>query len=371
MVVCAAGGRFLFWRASENTMFEHEYVGNLHIHSVHSDGGGTTGEIAKRAAEVGLDFICLNDHAYMTDALHLEEEGFHGKVLVMVGLEMGVRYHHYLAYNIRERAPQHNLSAQQIIDTVNGQGGFGFMAHPFEKGMPFAESSVAYTWNDLSATGYTGVCIWNFTSRWKERVKTFFHGLFFLAFKTQTLKGPSRETLAFWDRMCSSHRVVAVGGSDAHGTVFKWGPLKLTPFSYDYLLHSICIHVFLKNKISRNAEDAKQEIYEAMRSGRLFVAHENLGAARGFRFDFAGDDGTDLYMGEEAPFRQGQFVVEAPEEGEIRLIKDGRVIEERQGKEAIFPVIDKGVYRVEVYKHLFLFGRRPWIFSNPIYLREQ
>ncbi|MBN2031783.1 MAG: PHP domain-containing protein [Deltaproteobacteria bacterium] len=350
-------------------MFNYEYVGNLHIHSLHSDGGATTEEIARKAAATGLDFICLNDHAHMADALHLDEEGYYGKLLVMVGLEIGVRYHHYLAYDIHDKPSRHNLNAQETIDWVNSRGGFGFMAHPFEKGMPFTEKSIAYTWNDLSVTGYSGVCIWNFTSRWKERVKTVLHGLFFLAFKTQTLRGPSPETLSFWDQESRNKRVVAVGGSDAHGTVFKWGSLCLTPFSYNYLLHSINIHVLLKNKLSSAFSEAKQEIYEAMRNGRLFVAHENLSSAKGFRFDFLCSDGSDLFMGEEAPFMPGQFVVESPEEGNIRLIKDGVLMEERLGKEAIFSVAEKGVYRVEVYKHLFLFGWRPWIFSNPIYLR--
>jgi hypothetical protein len=258
---------------------------------------------------------------------------------------------------------------QEIIDTVNRQGGFGFLAHPFEKGMPFAEKSVAYTWNDLSVTGYSGVCIWNFTSRWKERVKTFFTGSFFFASKLRALKGPSRKTLAFYDRECGRRKVVAVGGSDAHGTRFAWGPIRLTPFSYDYLLRSINIHVLLKNKLSTTLPEAKQEIYDAMRNGRLFIAHENLSPAKGFRFDFASSDGFDLYMGEEAPFMPGQFVVDLPGEGEIRLIKDGTLVEQRLGREAILPVTEKGVYRVEVYKHLSLFGWRPWIFSNPIYLR--
>jgi hypothetical protein len=350
-------------------MFEHEYVGNIHIHSIHSDGEGTVQEIARSATEVGLDFICLNDHAYMSDAFHLNEEGFYGKVLLLVGLELGVRFNHYLAYNVKQKTTQRILRAQEIIDSASSQGGFGFLAHPFEKGMHFVEKSLAYTWNDLSVTGYTGVCIWNFTSRWKERVRTLFHGFFFLAFKTQMLKGPSRETLAFWDRQCQDRRVVGVGGSDAHGSAFKWGPLKLRPFSYDYLLNSICIHVFLKNKLSRIPEEAKQDIYEAMQNGRLFIAHENLGSAKGFRFDFTADDGADLYMGEEALFRPGQFVVESPEEGEIRLIKNGVLSDERRGKEAIFAVTEKGVYRVEVYKRLFPFGWRAWIFSNPIYLR--
>ena len=350
-------------------MFKHEYVGNLHIHSLHSDGGATTGEIAQKAAQTGVDFICLNDHAHMTDALHLSEEGYYGKVLVLVGLEIGVRYHHYLAYGIREKAGRRSLGAQERIDWVNSQGGIGFLAHPFEKGMPFVQKSVAYTWNDLSVKDYTGLCVWNFTSRWKERVKTLFHGLFFLAFKTRSLKGPSHETLSFWDGECLKRRVVAVGGSDAHGTAFKWGPLKLRPFSYDHLLNSINIHVFLKNKLSRTLPEAKAELYEAMGKGRLFIAHENLSPARGFRFDFAGSDGSDLYMGEEAPFRPGQIVVESPGAGRIRLVRDGSLMEERHGREAIFQINEKGVYRVEVYKPVFLFGWRPWIFSNPIYLR--
>jgi hypothetical protein len=350
-------------------MFDHEYVGNLHIHSLYSDGAATTREIAEKAAEVGLDFICLNDHAHMVDALHLNEEGYYGKLLVIVGLELGDRYNHYLAYDIKENDGFHNLGAQETIDAVNRQGGFGFMAHPFEKGMPFAEKSVAYTWNDLSATDYNGVCIWNFTSRWKERVRTLLHGIFFLAFKTWALKGPSRRTLAFWDEACRKRTVVAVGGSDAHGTRFAWGPLKLTPFSYDYLLGSITIHVFLKNRLSSFALEAKKEIYEAMRKGRLFIAHENLSPARGFRFDFASSDGFDLFMGEEARFVPGQLVIESPSEAEIRLIKDGALLERWRGREAIFFVRESGVYRVEVYKHQRFFGWRPWIFTNPIYLR--
>jgi len=350
-------------------VFDFEYVGNLHIHSQYSDGAGTVSEIAAVAAQVGLDFICINDHAYAVDGLHLEEEGFYDHALVLVGLEIGVRYHHYLAYDLKERLRQNNLSPQQVIDKVNGQGGFGFMAHPFEKGMPFSEKSVAYTWNDLSVNGHAGICIWNFTSRWKERVRTVLHGFFFLAFKTQTLKGPSRKTLAFWDSECAERPMAAVGGSDAHATVFKWGPISLRPFTYSYLLNTINIHVFLNNKMPQDFQKAKQEVYGAMKAGRLFLAHDNLCSAKGFRFYFLADDGSDLYMGEEGVFHPGQFVMECPWEGEIRLIKDGRLVEKWRGTEAVHRVTERGVYRIEVYRHLFLFGWRPWIFTNPIYLR--
>ena len=89
-----------------------EYVGNLHIHSHHSDGGGDAILIAQSAQRLGLDFIVLNDHDYLTDALHLEDEGIYGGVLVFVGLEIGKRYHHYLAFDIKEMIRAQALGPQ-------------------------------------------------------------------------------------------------------------------------------------------------------------------------------------------------------------------------------------------------------------------
>jgi hypothetical protein len=346
-----------------------EYVGNLHIHSAYSDGAGAVSEIAQSAKRIGLDFIILNDHDYMTPDLHLEEEGFYKGVLVLLGLEIGGRYHHYLAYDLKEMVRSGSLSPQEIIDLVETQGGFGFLAHPFEKGMPFYEKSVAYTWNDLSVTGFTGVCIWNYSSRWKERVKSPVHGLFFLIFKSRMLKGPSEQTLHFWDSLSRKRKIAAIGGSDAHGAVFKWHRLRFTPLSYDHLLNTINVHILLHRPLSSDLEEAKDSVYEALRKGRLFIAHENLAPARGFRFFFLGGDGTYLTMGEEGLFQPGILFIEAPAEGRIRLLRNGNMISQWRGRKVSFTIGKEGVYRVEVSRHLIFFGWRPWIFSNPVYLR--
>lgn len=351
-------------------MFDHEYVGNVHIHSLYSDGSAAVKEIGAIAGKASLDFVCLNDHAHMSNGLHMEEEGFHGNVLVLVGSEIGIRYHHYLAFDLRRPVIENDEAPQQVVDAVNQQEGFGFVAHPFEKGMPFIEKSVAYTWNDLNVRGFTGICIWNFTSRWKERVKTVFHGLFCLSFKRLTLQCPSPETLAFWDNLCMHDKVVAIGGSDAHGSFVKVGPFRLIPFSYDFLLKTINIHILVNRKLSREFAEAKEQIYEAMKAGRLFIAHDGLFQARGFRFDYLSEEGSQLFMGELGEIGTGgTFVVELPKEGEIRLIRNGERIKTRRGKEAFFRVLDAGVYRIEVFLRAFPFGWRPWIFSNPIYLR--
>ncbi|MBW2707755.1 MAG: PHP domain-containing protein [Deltaproteobacteria bacterium] len=346
-----------------------EYTGNVHIHTRYSDGAKTVSEIARYAALANLDFMIVNDHDYMAKTLHVEDEGYYGGVLVLMGLELGRRFHHYLAFGLNEMVRGKGLRPQSVIDRVNEKGGFGFLAHPFEKGMPFRDNRIAYTWNDLSVTGYTGICIWNFSSRWKERVRTALQGLFFLLFKAWTLKGPSRKTLLFWDNGCAARRVVAIGGSDAHGTLFRWGPFCFTPLSYRDGLSSINIHLLLDHPLAKDPTDAGKQVYGAMKEGRLHIAHDRLASSEGFSFFYACDGGPTLEMGEERAFQPGTLFVETPRKGAIRLLRNGTLVARRTGVRFSLVVDKPGVYRVEVYRRVPFFGLRPWIFSNPVYLR--
>jgi hypothetical protein len=350
-------------------MFDFETIGNIHIHSDLSDGTSSREEIAEKAVAAGLDFICFNDHDYMMKSLNLDDEGFFGKMVVLMGSEIGKMDHHYLAFDIKEITDTGEMSPQEVINEVKRQKGMGFLAHPFEKGMPFHEKSKAYTWKDLSVTGFDGVCIWNFSSRWKERVKSIMHALFLIRFRSKTLKGPSRKTMTFYDELCQHRRVSAIGGSDAHGPVIKWWRFNINPLPYDALLRAINIHIFLNRKIFKDFSRAKEDIYQAMREGRLFIANDDIYPSKGFRFNFISDDGSDLNMGEETSFYPGNLIVESPAKGEIRLIRNGVQIVRKHGSEAVFSVKEKGVYRVEIYRRVPFFGCRPWIFTNPIYLR--
>ncbi|VBB42835.1 PHP domain protein [uncultured Desulfatiglans sp.] len=348
-------------------MFEH--VGNLHIHSRHSDGTAEVPEIARDAARAGCDFILMNDHAHMAGGLHLDEAGYYGRVLVLIGQEIGHRYHHYLAYNLNDWIPGHADGPQTTIDRVKAQGGIGFLAHPFEKGMPFRDGGIAYTWNDLTVRDFTGICIWNFSSRWKERVKDIPTALYCLLFKALSLKGPSEETLAYYDRCCLERRVTAIGGSDAHGSFFRLGLLRFRPFSYRRLLRSIDVHLLLDAPLSQDVDTAALQIYGALQNGSLYVAHDGLKTAKGFRFAFVPDEGDPLPMGAEAAFRPGNLQINLPRPSLVRIIRNGRLLQERTLLDAHLPIPGPGVYRIEACLRCPLFGLRPWIFSNPIYLR--
>jgi hypothetical protein len=348
--------------------FPFEYVGNLHIHTIHSDGAGDVKEIVKAARTVGLDFISFNDHSYLTQ-LHLEEEGYHKGILVLVGSEIGTSSHHYLAFNIKHQVNDESYSPQEVIDDVEGQGGFGFLAHPFERGMHFLENDVAYTWRDWSVSGYTGICIWNFSSRWKENVRSFWHGIFHLIFKKYTLKGPSQKTLATWDRLCSKRQVAAIGGSDAHGSSIKIGFLKFKPLSYRYLLGTVNTHIITSSLLRGDFRTDRGIIYTSLKEGNCFIAHDGLYPAKGFRFFFNGEKKKErLEMGQEGKFSPGVLVIKLPGHGLTRIIKDGSLFKTGYGSGLSININKGGVYRIEVLRKTPIFGWRPWIFSNPIYL---
>jgi hypothetical protein len=351
--------------------FPFEYVGNLHIHTIHSDGSGNVKEIGNVARRIGLDFIILNDHSYLTQ-LYLEDQRYHKGLLVLVGSEIGTSSHHYLAFDITHQVNDERYSPQEVINAVNSQGGFGFLAHPFEKGMHFLQHNVTYTWRDWSVKGYTGICIWNFSSRWKENIKSLWHGIFHLIFKKYTLKGPSKKTLAAWDKLCSKRRVVAIGGSDAHASFIKIGFINLKPLSYKYLLNTINTHILTPSPLSGDATKDKEIIYSSLKEGNCFIAHDDLCNAKGFSFFFYREGNNKrLEMGQEAQFFPGILMVKLPGYGFIKIIKDGSLCQTGYGRSLSTNIHEEGAYRVEVLRKTPIFGWRPWIFSNPIYLRKK
>jgi len=78
-------------------------------------------------------------------------------------------------------------------------------------------------------------------------------------------------------------------------------------------------------------------------------------------------------MGDEIELQDGvRLTITTPVKARVLLIKDGQAIRDEDGtarKE--YAVTDRGVYRVEVYLTQLgsLVKDKPWIISNPIYVR--
>ncbi|MHC5544380.1 histidinol phosphatase, partial [Singulisphaera rosea] len=74
-------------------------------------------------------------------------------------------------------------------------------------------------------------------------------------------------------------------------------------------------------------------------------------------------------MGDEVPFSPGgKLVAQFPVSCFIRLLNHGDVVADVTGDRLDHPLAGPGVYRVEGW--LELDGElRPWVYSNPIYVR--
>ena len=174
-----------------------EYVGNLHVHSNFSDGQATIPEIIALANEAGLDFLGINDH----NTLMGKDKGYEGKyqrLNLLIGAEIGRRYNHYLAYNIQSALGKKPHSAQEIINGVNNQGGFGFLAHPFDSPTWFRPYSFA--WRDWNINDFNGICLWNFSTEWLEAFQKPGRNLKSQLDWIPEAIGPSAKILTFWDQ---------------------------------------------------------------------------------------------------------------------------------------------------------------------------
>jgi len=343
-----------------------EYIGAMHMHSVYSDGSGQVPEIAKAASEVGLDYILLTDHNTLR-ALKEGYERWYGNTLLLVGCEINDRQNknHYLAFGINQ-AFSTRLSAAEYVHKVKEAGGIGFIAHPHEKRNHMKEHP-PYPWIDWDVDGFTGIEIWNHMSEWmenlteKNKYQSFLHPL-------KTIFAPQKKTLKLWDELNLKRKVVGVGGVDAHAHKYNLlGFLEVEIFPYKVLFKSIRTHILTEEEIKKGRSDdavekAKKIIYSALEKGSSFIANDYHGDSKGFKF-FAEAYRKIYQMGEKIS-KSGKVKLKifVPHPNtEIKLIRNGRIIESWEDQEVSFNVNSKGVYRVEVY-----LNGKAWIFSNHI-----
>jgi len=343
-----------------------EYVGALHIHSIYSDGSGEVPDIAKFGEEVGLDYLVLTDHNTLR-ALHEGYEKWYGNTLLLVGCEINDKENknHYLALGINE-AFSTRISAKEYVKKVKEAGGIGFLAHPHEKRTHMKEHP-PYPWIDWDIKDFNGIEIWNHMSEWMENLteqnkyQNFVHPL-------RSIDKPPAETLEVWDSLSKERPVSAIGGIDAHAHKYNLlGFLEVEIFPYKVLFKSIRTHLLVNEEIKKGTESkdvakAKQIIYNALAKGSSFISNDYHGDSKGFRF-FAESQNKIYNMGETiSDFSKVKFRVFLPaQKAEIRLIRNGKMIDSVENNESEFIIDKKGAYRIEVY-----LDEKAWIYSNHI-----
>lgn len=352
-----------------------EYAGNMHAHTLYSDGTWSHRGLAEAAAQAGLDYLIVTDHNVWVSGVegHYKPVGNgtpsgNGAVLVLMGEELhdcrrSPQANHMLVYCAERELATEAQAPQRLLDLAREAGALAFLAHPVEFAGGGSGEGV-YPWVDWNVSGYTGIEIWNYMSEFKARLPTLLHAVYYAHFPLGAIRGPFRQTLQLWDRLLASgQRVVGIGGADAHGTTYNLGPLERVVFPYTYLFKAVNTHILAPQRFTGNLASDKAIVLEALRAGRCWVGCDVLGSTRGFSFS-ARSSAASAIVGEDLR-RHGAvtFQAQTPLPGDIRLVMGGRVVARASGTQLKVTTAEAGPYRVEVYRR-----GRGWIFSNPIYV---
>jgi len=351
-----------------------EAVINLHMHTRYSDGSGTHKDIAAAALRAGVDAVIVTDHNILVDGFEGYYKEKDKKALLLIGEEVHdqarqPQKNHLLVFNANREVATYADDPQNLINQVRESGGLAFLAHPDDpEAKAFNETDIS--WEDWSVQNYTGIELWNALSELKTIVPTKLHGAFYAFFPALVAHQPIPATLAKWDELLATgKKVVAIGGSDAHALHMSMGFLHRVIFPYEFHFRTVNTHALLSEPLSGDAARDRSLIYDAFATGHCFVGYDLPAPTRGFRFTAQGRDGA-VTMGDEIPSKFGVTLqAKLPSPAEIRLLKDGQVIQTWKNKDACTHITaEPGVYRIEAYRR-YLGKRRGWIYSNPIYVR--
>ncbi len=346
-----------------------DYQGVIHVHSFlggHSSGGFA--ELIAAARQNGLDFVIMTEHpqaSFDTSAMTLN--GKHDGVLFVNGNETSTANGDRLLLILGAANASSRRDTQQTIDEQKSNAGLSFVAYPSE------------SQNWLSTTA-EGVEVYNLFSNARE-IRTpvmLFDGLWSYRSYPDLLFANffSRpdQNLRLWDNAMrdGKRKWVAIAGNDAHSNVGlslndssgqQLIGIKLDPYERSFRV--VRTHVLLK----KGTDLTRESLMQALSGGHCYISFDIFADAKGFNFSISRSDRT---MGDEiSADAQTRFTVKVPVPARVVLIKDGNFVDQRTGASVEFSPDGPGVYRVEAYLDSLpspVTGR-PWIISNPIYVR--
>jgi len=356
-------------RTSETQDGYVEYRGVIHVHSFlggHSEG--TFQEIISAAKANELQFVVMTEHVEsLIDTSALTLKGTKSGVLFVNGNEVKSANGDRLLVIPGDASldGSDKLTADQIAANARSRGALSLIAYP----------------NEFKSTGnpYDGIEVYNvFTNARKiNLLVAFFDALWShhtypdLLFANYYQR-PGEE-LRKWDELLKEGRVVATAGNDSHSNIGlnlrdssgnRLLGFKLDP--YETSFHIVRVHVLVPS--GKPLETTT--LLQAIKAGHCFIGFDVFGDSSGFRFDTSD---AQAIQGDEISFQKDlRLRVSIPVSSRVLVLRNGEIVLDETGittKE--IPVVDKGVYRVEVYLPQLgkPVGDQPWIISNPIYVK--
>ena len=356
-------------RASETQDGYVEYRGVIHVHSFlggHSEG--TFQEIISAAKTNELQFVVMTEHVEsLIDTSAMTLKGTHNGVFFINGNEVKSANGDRLLVVPGDASldGSDKLTADQIAANTRSRGALSVIAYP----------------NEFKSTGnsYDGIEVYNvFTNaRRINLLVAFFDALWShhtypdLLFANYYQR-PGEE-LRKWDELLKEGRFVATAGNDSHSNIgLNLGDssgnrllgFKLDP--YETSFHIVRVHVLVPS----GKPFETTTLLQAIKAGHCFIGFDVFGDSSGFRFETSN---APAIQGDEISLQKDlRLRVSIPVSSRVLVFRNGEIVLDETGITAKeIPVVDKGVYRVEVYLPQLgkPVGEQPWIISNPIYVK--
>lgn len=263
------------------------YRGNLHAHTIHSDGSWDVPDVIASARQAGMDFVALTDHNTVSPLAQMRSYGT-DDLCIIGGMELTTYYGHAVVVGVhrwvdwRTQTTGRNIIA--IAEEVTAAGGTFIIAHPMSEGDP-------------TCTG----CDWQYSEMKPgiAQIVEVWNGGVWASPDQYNDKG-----LALWyEWLNQGHHLVATAGTDVHGSELEGVAIGLN-------------HVYAE-ALTETA------ILDAVRVGHNYLSS-------GPRVEFTGQTATARAIcGDTLPAEPLTFTFTwqyVPAQAELRIIQDGGVV---------------------------------------------
>lgn len=383
-----------------------DYRAQIHVHSAFShDSVAPLDEILAAARTCKAEVLMFSEHpAPEYDFFRDGHQGLQDGILLVPGAEKDG----FLLYPTRSIQDESPGSPQELADLVGADDGLTFISHMEER-------------LDWEVGGITGNEIYNtHADAMEERrfLAALRNPLLLLSLLPALQEFPQElfgaiqdyptDYLRRWDELCQMAPHTGVAANDSHHNqvirarvdeeqqvvvedalgkqVASLDPekvallkplvanrqpgdtvLELDLDPYERSFGHVSTHLLMRDL-------TREEVWDALKSGRAYVGFEWLADPTGFWFE-AHQGGWRWPMGSQIAYEPDadaplQLSAAAPLPALFKLLRDGQVVKEDRGRTFTAEVTQPGVYRLEAW--LLVAGElKLWILSNPFYIGDQ
>ena len=304
--------------------------GDLHMHTVHSDGDWTIAELISTARKIGLDFICITDHNTASHHREIDTQDS-SPLLVLRGEEITTYGGHANAWGLPSGTwvdfrihPGDAARMSQIAAQVHKLSALISINHPFG-----ACGGCSWSYQS-SVNNFDAIEVWN--GSW-DRIDD--------------------EALAMWNReLMSGRRLTAIASSDSHRAVGTIG----NPTTKVYA-----------------ATLSQESLFDGIRRGRVYLTSEVSRPVVKFEAERVQNGprwliGDEVRLGASGKIRLLISTALAPVDATVSVISNGQAIHSfaANGENTIEVDCPQDAYfRVEVRDR----ARSMLALTNPIYVK--